>query len=79
MRFTSSSVLIFAFCFFAMLTADAWAYLDPVGGSMIVQVLVMGVASLIVAIKLYWKKLLSVFGLGAKEDSATRGDGQTEK
>jgi hypothetical protein len=51
----------------AMSTSSAFAYLDPGTGSMILQVLLGGVAGLALAGKLYWHKLLSLFGRGPKE------------
>lgn len=52
------------------LTRSAYAYLDPGTGSMILQVLLGGVAGLALAGKLYWHKLLSLFGMrkGTEED-----------
>jgi hypothetical protein len=44
-------------------TGTAHAYLDPGTGSMILQVLLGGVAGLALAGKLYWHKLLSLFGI----------------
>ena len=50
-----------------MSTSSASAYLDPGTGSMLLQVLLGGVAGLALAGKLYWHKLLSLFGKGPKE------------
>lgn len=38
---------------------DAYAYLDPGTGSMLVQVLIGGILGSLYFIKLYWKKLRS--------------------
>jgi hypothetical protein len=46
-----------------ILTSTAHAYLDPGTGSIILQVLLGGVAGIALAGKLYWQKLLSVFGV----------------
>ena len=43
-------------------------YLDPGTGSMMLQVILGGIAAVAVAIKLYWHKLASVFGLRKKEE-----------
>ena len=48
-------------------TNQAEAYLDPGTGSMLLQVILGGVAAVGVAIKLYWHKLRVVFGMGKKE------------
>ena len=41
-----------------VLPAPAWAYLDPGSSSMIVQIVLGGVAGLVVLAKLYWRRLL---------------------
>jgi hypothetical protein len=41
----------------------ASAYLDPGSGSMLLQVLLGGVAGVAVIAKLYWGRLLSLFGI----------------
>ena len=51
-----------------VMASPAYAYLDPGTGSMILQVLLGGVAGLALAGKLYWHKLLSLFGLRKDSD-----------
>jgi hypothetical protein len=46
----------------------AHAYLDPAAGSLILQIILGGVAGLIVLLKLYWQRLRGFFGF-AKEES----------
>ena len=46
----------------------AHAYLDPGSGSMLLQIVLGGAAGLAVLIKLYWQRLLLVFGMGQEED-----------
>ena len=41
----------------------ALAYLDPGSGSMLLQVILGGVAGVAVIAKLYWGRLLSLFGI----------------
>ena len=41
------------------MTAQVFAYLDPGSGSLIVQLLVGGVAAVGVSLKLYWQRVLS--------------------
>ena len=48
---------------------DTEAYLDPGTGSMLLQVVLGGVAAVGVAVKLYWHKLRVAFGMGKKEES----------
>ncbi len=44
-------------------TSSAHAYLDPGTGSMILQIILGGVAGLMVALRLYWYRILSVLGI----------------
>lgn len=41
------------------MTTQVLAYLDPGSGSMILQLLVGGVAAMGVALKIYWQRVLS--------------------
>ena len=47
--------------------APAHAYLDPAAGSLILQVILGGVAGLIVLLKLYWQRLRGFFGFAKDE------------
>jgi len=51
-----------------LLFTDAVAYLDPGTGSMLLQVILGGIAAVGVAIKLYWHKLRAAFGMAKKEE-----------
>jgi hypothetical protein len=51
-----------------LMFTDAVAYLDPGTGSMLLQVILGGVAAVGVAIKLYWHKLRAAFGGAKKEE-----------
>ena len=42
---------------------NAYAYLDPGTGSMLLQVVLGGVAALAVALKLFWYRILAFLGL----------------
>ena len=55
--------------FFLLVSVDALAYLDPGTGSMLLQVVLGGVAAVGVAIKLYWHKLRAAFGMKKKEEA----------
>jgi hypothetical protein len=44
------------------LPRPAFAYLDPATGSMLMQLLVGGVAGLAVAVKVFWHRILAFFG-----------------
>ena len=56
------------------LTSTSHAYLDPGTGSLILQVLLGGVAGVALAGKLYWQKLTSLFGRQDPEPSIARAD-----
>lgn len=45
----------------------AYAYLDPGTGSIILQMLLGGVAGAVVIGRLYWHRLLAFFGKGVEE------------
>jgi hypothetical protein len=49
-----------------LLAADAHAYLDPGTGSMLLQVILGGVAAVAVALKLFWYRILAFLGLRKK-------------
>ena len=61
MRFFVAILLLLVF-------TDALAYLDPGTGSMMLQVILGGIAAVGVAIKLYWHKLRAALGMAKKED-----------
>lgn len=67
--------LLFVLVFFAAinLTYPAHAYLDPGTGSMILQLLLGGVAGALVICKLYWDRLKGLFGDKKKKSSSSSG------
>jgi hypothetical protein len=62
------------FLLLALVTEPAFAYLDPGTGSMLLQVILGGVAAVGVALKLFWHKIRVAVGLSKKpapeDDSA---------
>ncbi|MGE0745618.1 MAG: hypothetical protein AB7K86_10235 [Rhodospirillales bacterium] len=56
-----------------MLTAPAHAYLDPGTGSILLQGLVGAVAGALVAIRLYWGRVVAVLRPRARKDIAGPG------
>ena len=50
-----------------ILSGAVFAYLDPGTGSMLVQLLVGGVAAAGVAVKLYWHRILRLFRIRKTE------------
>ena len=67
MRFFTTFLMLLMF-------TDAVAYLDPGTGSMMLQVILGGIAAVGVAIKLYWHKLRVAIGLGKKEETEEESD-----
>jgi hypothetical protein len=69
-----TSVALLGSVVILFLTGPAWAYLDPGTGSMMLQLLLGGVAGAMVVGKLYWQRLrefvTSVFS--GKPSEATR-------
>ena len=59
-----------------MSTSSASAYLDPGTGSMILQILLGGLAGLALAGKLYWHKLLSALGIRREASEPQLLDGK---
>jgi len=56
-----------------LLSESAFAYLDPGTGSMLLQVILGGIAAVGVALKLFWHKIRVAIGLSKKpgaEDEA---------
>jgi len=64
MRF---SIGLLTIAFWIAATGDAYAYLDPGTGSIILQALVGAVASGLFVMKLYWAKCKAFFGFGDSE------------
>ena len=62
------SDLLFVLPFLFCLATPAHAYLDPASGSMILQLLLGGIAGAAVLIRLYWHKLLDILGVKKSGD-----------
>jgi len=60
---------IFVIVLLLLMFTDAVAYLDPGTGSMLLQVILGGIAAVGVAIKLYWHKIRAAFGMAKKEET----------
>ena len=48
----------------------AFAYLDPGSGSMLLQLVLGGLAGLAVIAKLYWHRLLALFGMHSQQEES---------
>jgi hypothetical protein len=57
-----------------LMISDAVAYLDPGTGSMLLQVILGGIAAIGVALKLYWHKLRAAMGMAKKSDPEDETD-----
>ncbi len=70
-------ILMLSALFCGMSSTTAEAYLDPGTGSMILQVLLGGVAGLALAGKLYWARILSFLRIRPAEtpSEVTAADG----
>ena len=58
--------------FLLVLREPVYAYLDPGTGSMMLQILLGGLAGLVVIVKLFWHRLLALFGIGKDKESDSR-------
>jgi len=61
---------IIVFIFILSSANSAFAYLDAGSGSMIMQILLGGLAGIAVILKLFWRRILAIFGINRqkKED-----------
>lgn len=66
----SSFAFFLSALFVGASTTGAHAYLDAGTGSMILQLLLGGAAGLMLAVKLYWHKFLSFFGVKSKQGNS---------
>ena len=71
-------LFIFILGFLAAFPPPAQAYLDPGSGSMLLQILLGGTAGLAVLLKLYWQRLLLVFGVPAKGNAEENTEEETQ-
>ena len=71
-------VSITALWFLLLSTSPTYAYLDPGSGSMMLQVLLGGVAALVVILKLYWRRVLTLFGIDKKKKEDPESDSMSD-
>jgi hypothetical protein len=62
------AILVIALWATFVCVSPAYAYVDPGAGSMVVQLLLGGVAGIVVLIRLSWHRLLSVLNLRKDDD-----------
>jgi hypothetical protein len=59
---------------------EAFAYLDPGTGSMVLQLILGGLAGLVVLVKLYWRRVMTyLFGRRAQGPESTRSSTEVGK
>ena len=72
--------LTVVFCWlFLMMEQTAFAYIDPGTGSLLLQLLLGGLAGLAVIRKVYWRRFLSFLGISHPEDSIDEPQGQGQE
>lgn len=69
---------VFCFACIVMIvgTAPAHAYLDPAAGSLVLQLVLGGVAGLLVLLKLFWHRILSFLRIRKPAAAPTEGVGE---
>lgn len=67
MRFISRTTWV-AFAWMVLIHQQAHAYLDPGTGSMLLQVILGGIAGLLVAGKLFWNRILTFLRIRKPKD-----------
>jgi len=77
MKFKYGIVMFLPFfiIFFFFLGPNAYGYLDPGTGSYILQLVIAGVASAVLALKIFWEKVFSFIKsvFGEKSRGNTKG------
>jgi hypothetical protein len=68
------SVIATSVAFVALSTGDAYAYLDPGTGSILLQAIIATVASSLFVIKMYWYKFRSLLGFKRQTEEDTSND-----
>ena len=69
MRFTRPVVAVILM--FIATPQTAWAYLDPGTGSMLLQLLLGGIAGALIVAKLYWRRFRGLFRREKTEQTTT--------
>lgn len=72
-------LVLLATSFLATLATSgpAYAYLDPNSGSILLQILLGGFAGIVLAVKIYWGNILSMFRFGSRK-SGSEESGEKE-
>jgi hypothetical protein len=68
------SVIAISIAFVMLSTENAYAYLDPGTGSILLQAMIATVASSLFVIKMYWYKFRSLLGFKRRTEEDTSND-----
>lgn len=63
-----------ASCWILAQAPEALAYFDPASGSLVLQMIIGGIAGVAFIIKLYWHKLLGLFGIKSSPVEEDEGE-----
>ena len=58
-------------------TGPLFAYLDPGAGSMLLQVIIAGICSVAVMLKIYWQAFVSFFRWGSKSQASDETESES--
>ena len=64
-----NTVLIGILWLLLISTRDAHAYLDAGTGSFLLSIILGGLASLVIILKIYWENLLSILGIRKNKET----------
>jgi len=73
-RLFFKTVVLFTVMILLVLTTSAHAYLDAGTGSMIIQLIVGGIAGSIVLLKVFWHRVLTIIGRHKPSDNVEHND-----
>ena len=59
------------------MTFPFFAYIDPTAGGMLLQLLLGGLAALLLVIQLFWRRILRLFGIRREKPAPTQ-DGDSK-
>ncbi len=72
------TVAVCSLIFVALFQQDAHAYLDPSSGSILIQILLGGIAGIFVLLKIYWRRIRRFFGWYKPEITAEAQEQDTK-
>ena len=73
-----STTLIAVACFSVVFPASALAYLDPGSSSLLLQLLLSGIAGSLIIVKIYWRRLKSWFSRSSETPASKPSSGLDE-